>query len=581
MESGEVSQKRTASDVCWAQIVCVETFPKEGIRGIDEKISSIEGLSLVKSPPRSNLNLMSDRLSLWKCEDPEACFGVVLRSAQNWGGSRDLFSKYVLGITVESIDSGALPYYVVAWKIDLNPDTIGAASNLAKDLSYLRNPFRVFLESFDGFSKVAGGMSPCVPAITIIAACVEQKSIDRMREIAACIIDEPDDEREIDDRGAFGDKLRELEPFDLDPTRQKDMKSHILLEQNVTLILGNADPYSVFLRSPYMVLLSSTKGLLDPDPFRLPIAPYLTNSPLEQIWLLPHVLIVPMSTLAWFRECWTRVETLQQKLSKMGADISSDLSKLTSDEIIQDLIGIELKLSATDMALGLLQRGYGRTFETWANNSTRGHSEIFVPSMKHWHSSREAPELNSGYLGALGSVLETNLDMLTKQVKELGKQANILSDRAHEARLSRSIQATEEYTKAVRDSSNKMESMTNTLLSSQDWMTYLTAVLIVLTGMLVIVGFLSSDMGENTWIAYIALFLLVGFIAQKRLLTSAFISVAIAFLVFAGGSDLWEDVDAWLRLAGSCLSGILAFPLFWKLLPNLGKMTPRVKGHKK
>jgi hypothetical protein len=267
---------------------------------------------------------------------------------------------------------------------------------------------------------------------------------------------------------------------------------------------------------------------------------------------------------------------MRHTLSKAGGDISVDPSKITSDDVLLQLTDIELKVSAFNLALGLLEEGYSRTFKAWSANSVTGQLEIPIPSGKHWFSRRDPPELDKGYLSALGGVLEKNVKTLAKEGMDLEHQVGILSNRSHQARLGASIQATERYTEAVKGSSAKMADMTNAMLRSQDTLTYLTAVLIIMTGMLLIVTFLSSDLGRYSLGAYFALFLLVALVVKRRLITTFLLSAFISVTAFSGLEQ--SLVLGWTaNILISLALGALVFIVIWFVVPSLSDMTPSAK----
>jgi hypothetical protein len=409
-------------------------------------------------------------------------------------------------------------------------------------------------------------MSPCIPSITIMAAYVDDKGFSRLRDKVRRLGLSTLSSAELK---ALGDEHRGLEPFNFDPN-QSDMKSHVAIEPNVSLILGNANPL-VFLRSPYIVILSPTGGLLDREPFMMPIIPYAANARLDMIWHLPDVFVVPMASFSWLGRSWKIVGNLRGRLASVGQSASSSSPKSTSSQLLDGLTDAGLSLSMLDIGLELLDRGFGRTLDAWANNSVRGQTEIRIPSGRHWHSSRDPKEFEEGYLAALGGWLRREIDAMRDNVESLEREAQLLSDHINQAEMRRSILATEESTKAMRESSKAMEESSRTLLTSQRSIEYLTGVLIALTGILVIIGVFQVDFGAYSFLVFAAFFSLIAMIFGRRLTSYFFFSVSVALAVLFIVSNIWPDSSAYVSLVPVVASGIVSFLLLRRYLPRAVK----------
>lgn len=548
---------RLASDLLWAHITWVEAFPKGQIDAVNSQISSIDGIGSIGAAGTSNLNLASDQGWTWKADRLDALLAAVSRTAANWGGSTDFLHRMIVGLEVDSLSSDALPFYLVAFRATLNKDAVADSPNLARDLGYVRNSLSVFIENLKGDSTKGYSFSPCVPSITALAAYVDEKDFTRLRDKVRKLVS-----GNLSSSGlkALGDEHRDLEPFNFDPTSQKDMKSHVPLEPNVSLVLGNANPI-VFLRSPYMVIISPTKGLLEPEPFMMSLTPYATNARLDMIWFLPNVFIVPLASFSWLGRSWKEIGELRGRLASVGQSASSSSSKSMSTQLLDGLTNAGLALSMIDIGLELLERGFGRTLDGWANNSIPGQTEIRIPSGKHWHSSRDPKELEEGYLAALGGWLRRDLDTMRDNVESLEREVRLLSDHINQAEMRRSTLATEESTKAMRESSKAMEESTKTLLTSQSSIEYLTWVLIGLTGLLVAIGVFQVDLGPYSFIVLPAIFSLIAIILEQRLVAAISFSVSVALVVAFIVAETWPDCSVFVGLVLVVVSGIVSFML--------------------
>jgi hypothetical protein len=535
-------------EVMWGQIICVEAFSKQRVKALNEQITTIRGFSTVNLGGESD-SLTSDHSYVWSAENLEECFASVLEGSTKFGGSVELLRRSVSGIRIESLDSQMLPFYVVVIRVHLNRNALAESPNLAKDLAIVRNSFRVFMEGLNGCSRAGHSMSPCVPAITVIASYVREKELNRLREKARRLETEG---LPLEVLARIGDEHRDAEPFDFDPTKQKDMKSHFLLEPNISLIMGNADPYSLPLRTPYITILSSTKELLSPEPLDMPVFPFATNLGLNQIWFLPNTLAIPVGLLSWFEDCLKQIDDSRKGLIVISHKISSNSMKGASIENLGLLTETGIMLSSLAIGLDALERNFGKTFLGWADNNVPGQREILVPSTKHWHSSRDPVEFKRGYLTALGRFLRRDFDTMRDQVDSLEREVTLLAQHANQAEIRRSVLATEASTSA-------MEKTTKAFSASQKSIEYLTAVVIALTAILVIISVFSADMGAYTPVAYAGFFSILAIVSKRTLVASAFYSVAVFLASVFLLEKLRAGEDAVVTIAGA--AGVVTFIL--------------------
>lgn len=552
MDRTQDKDSRLSAETKWGELVFVETFSKANVSSVSSRFSAFLGVEPNVSPVQMGGQPESGKMYSWKPSDLNKAFESVLSVSETptsrWGGSHELFARMISGIEAEALDSEELPFFLLVLRVTLSQKAISESVGLEEDIRRVRNPIRYYLESLRGHSKEGVSFSPAVPAFTLLSLKVDQRLLTSLQREAIQLADHSASHRTSKEAVI---EHRKLDAFNLSLNKEPDVWSHFALATNLSVIVAHADPLGILgIRSPYMLVLSPEEGLLHFNQPTIPAVALVMGAPMLVSWSLPNMFVVPLALLAWSGAFWTELRTHEKAVNQISTIILSDGDYQVDMKKLDELTKIGIRMASLDIQVGFLERMFGQTIEAWSKNSVSYQRELGMPSMSSWpYSSREGTE--GGFLSYLGKWLRTDLDAMTRAIRGLQRQVELLSGQANDA--------------IVRKSTFEMDKATVASEKSQRLVSTMTFVLVVLTSTLVTLALL-----ENGYLSYalvgaaITLALAVAELAKElpkfRYLLVELVVVVVAF-------QLWPSDWPWYVIALLC-AGIVGFTS-WLLLRNM------------
>ena len=482
---GEVQKKmgKSIGDIKWGEMVFVEAFPRDDVLAINEKLSNLFGVKASSAPIQVGENVGPDTLYSWQPTDSDVAYNAVLAVTEKppliWGGSLPLFHGLIKSIGAEALDTEELPFYLLTIRLVLSPKGMSESSQPEKDIRHVRNVVRFFIESLGGYSKKGVSFSPEVPAFTLLGIRIDQQLLSALqgeaRDIAQSI--------RVRSREDVVEH-RKLDSFSLNWDKKPDIWSHFILASNLSIILGHADQLGLLgIRTPYILFLSSDEELSNQfEQFRMPLVPLPMGAPMIVFWALPNMFAVPLALLAWSGAFWAELRGHERAISRISTDIFSAPDLQVNLERIYELTKVGIRLASLDVRIGMLERACGQTLDVWSKNSSPHQKELGMPSMPSWPSASR-DDSQGGFLSYLGTWLRRDIDAMTRAIRGLERQVELLSGQANDA--------------IVRKSTYEMDKATVATEKSQRSVTLMTYVLVVLTSTLVTIALV-----ENGYFSY-------------------------------------------------------------------------------
>ncbi len=386
---------------------------------------------------------------------------------------------------------------------------------------------------------------PAVPAFTILAVKAEQHLLTSLQKEARNI------SIRSSAQGASREDVvehRKLNPFILSDKRMPDIWSHFALASNDSVITSHTEMLpDLGIRSPYMVVLSPDEGLLDFEQTRIPAIALTMGAPMNVSWTLPNMFVVPLALLSWSRAFWAQFRTYERTISRVSTSIISDVGHLVDMSKLDELTKVGITMASLDIQIGLFERAFGQTIEAWSKNNLSDQKELKMPSMLPWPSAPSA-DSESGFLSNLGNWLRRDLDAMTRAIRGLEGQVELLSGQANDA--------------IVRKSTYEMEQVTSASEKSQQSVTTMTFILVVLTSTLITLALL--DIGYLSYAVVCAAITLgitmAGFTRELPRLKWPLIEIVVVVIIFA----IWPDDLSWywIVLPASAVVGISFWLVF-------------------
>jgi hypothetical protein len=481
MEEVQKKSGKSIGDIKWGEMVFVEAFPRNDVPAVNEKVSNLFGVKASSAPIQIGEEVGPDTLYSWQPTDNDVAYDAILAVSETppskWGGSLQLFHGLIKSIGAEALDSEELPFYLLTIRLVLSPKGMSESSDLQKDIQLVRNPVRYFIESLGGYSKKGVSFSPEVPTFTLVGIRIDQRLLSALQKEAKDLGRSPRSREDVFEH-------RKLDSFSLNWNKAPDIWSHFVLASNLSIILGHIDQLGLLgIRTPYILFLSSEEQLTSQfEQFRMPLVPLSMGVPMIVFWALPSMFAVPLALLAWSGAFWAELRGHERNISRISTNILSVEDSKVNLERIDELTKVGIRLASLDVRIGMLERACGQTLDAWSKNSSPNQKELGMPSMSSWPlASRDDSE--GGFLSYLGTWLRRDLDAMTRAIRGLERQVELLSGQANDA--------------IVRKSTYEMDKATVATEKSQESVTLMTYVLVVLTSTLVTLALV-----ENGYFSY-------------------------------------------------------------------------------
>ena len=441
---------RIVGEIKTGQIICVEAFPKEKIDWVNESVSHIFGKKPEINSSRIDTDLKDDIRYSWHADNLGTCIESIVSSLKpeniNWGGSAEFFKGIISEITAESLDTPELPFYQFVLRIKFPGTGLDASKDVAKQLRWIRNTMRAYIDQMGGLSGKGLGMRPVLPAITILSIKTNQADINRIQTEVRRLKGQNIPPSEM---RAIGDRVRKMEPYCLSQIADFGPRSHFLLAPNISIILGNTDHIGRFdIRTPYVLLLSPDDGLLDLDFIKMPLIPYSFAS----AWLLgdiSNILITPLSIHAWCGAFWSELRDVRRAITNLSLAIVN--KSAPTDEELDELTNLGLKAASLDIGIGLLEWGSGQAIEQWRNGDYPEPIEIQIPEGKSFGVIMPRSKSSGGPLSAIASDIAEGLSSMSRTISGVERQIELLSKRANESSARKYARSNDSYSRAIVD----------------------------------------------------------------------------------------------------------------------------------